>query len=128
MREQLAGRLGIPEAVVGKALLVFLKGIHDRLPRATSVALCSWVPESWTLISAHEDFTTRARPLRGAPEMKSALVAAGVPEDAAFRFVIELVQFVGQRCGTPISDTLRRKVPEIAEIERLTTASDPAPS
>jgi hypothetical protein len=126
LREQLAERLGLSEPVVGKALLVFMSGINDRLPRGTTVALCSWVPETWKLISGHDDFSNKPHPLRGADAIRTALAAVGVPGESAFRFVTDLVQFLGQRCGTPISDTLRRKVPEIAEMERASTA-DSAP-
>lgn len=91
--------------------------IQDRLPRGVRVAFLSWMPECWTLLT--EDATTMSDfPARGTDALKQRVIAAGVPEESALPFIAEIVRFLGERCGTPLADALRRKIPEIAAIEQ----------
>ncbi len=113
VRADVADRLQLdPEAVSG-GLVAFLGSVHARLPRGTAVALVSWLPEAWTLLG-----TQASAPARGAAAFRARVIEAGVPEDKAGAFIVEVLRVVGERVGTPIADALRKRIPELAEIER----------
>jgi hypothetical protein len=117
LRETLAEKFAISPEVVNKAAVAFVTAVHDRLPRGTKVALLSWVPDCMMLLMGSEQSSAEP-PARGIDGIKARIAAAGVPDEVALRFVVELVRFLGDRCGTPIADGLRKKIPELAELEQ----------
>ena len=117
LRTTLADKFAISPEVVNRAAVAFVTAVHDRLPRGTKVALLSWVPDCMTLLIGPDQASTET-PARGVEEIKARITAAGVPPEVAVAFVIELVRFLGDRCGTPISEGLRKKIPELAALEQ----------
>ncbi len=125
LRETLAARFDLPEDTVRDALLAVAEAIHERLPRGVRVAFLSWMPECRSLLLENAPTATDAPP-RGSEALKMRVAAAGVPEDAALMFIVEIVRFLGERCGRPLADALRRKIPEIAAIEQGAGALQPS--
>jgi hypothetical protein len=48
---------------------------------------------------------------------------AGIPYEVAGPFVVEIVRYLGERCGSPLATALHRRVPEFALLERERTSS-----
>jgi hypothetical protein len=115
VRADLAARLKLDADAVSRALVAFLGCIHARLPRGTAVALVSWLPEAWALLGAQA-----AQPARGAAAFRARVVEAGIPDEQSGIFIVEVLRVIGERVGTPIAETLRKRIPELVEIERET--------
>lgn len=113
LRAALAAQLELEPDTVGNALVAFLGGVHTRLPHGTAVALVSWLPEAWALLASRP-----VRGARGSEALRACVAEAGVPADKADAFICEVLRMIGERVGTPIADALRKRLPELAEIER----------
>lgn len=116
----LAERFDLSEAQARAAVVAVASAIEDRLPRGVRAAFLSWMPQSWSLL--RPELSGAKSPIRGVNELKERVVAAGVPGDCALPFVAEMVRFLAERCGRPLAEALRRKIPEIASIEQQTAA------
>ncbi len=123
LRQHLAARFQLEESVISAALMMLIGSIHDRLSRAVEVSLVSWIPETWGLL--HNDGRDLfGAGVRGVEAIKARVVAAGVPEAGAF--VAELMTFIERRCGRPLAESIRRRIPEFVEIEKEHSAAPAA--
>ncbi len=111
----MAARFDLPPEIVERGLYAVVDAIHDRLPRGVRVALLSWLPECWSML---DDGAPR-RPARGVRELEARVVEAGVRPEQAVDFVVEMLRFLGERCGTPLAEAMRRRIPELAEADQL---------
>lgn len=118
VRTLLAERLNLAPDAVSRAVVAFLDGVEGRLPRGTAVALLSWLPQSWALLAKEH----RGGMVRGGPALRARVVEAGIPSTQSGAFICELLRVIGERVGTPLAEQLKRRVPELAQIERETIA------
>jgi hypothetical protein len=122
LRADLAKRFRLDEAAVSQGLVALVEAIRARLPRAVEVSLASWVPESWVVIAEAPE-GIRPVAARSADEIKRRVAEAGVPFEVAGPFVVEVVRYLGDRCGSPLATALHRRVPEFAQLEQEVTSS-----
>ena len=113
MRGTLAHLFDMPETDVSAALAHLVGAMLPRLSPANQASLASWIPEGWTALVEGS-----ARGARGADEFKTRLADAGVPGELTARFAAEFVRLVGERCGAPLATAIRRRIPEIEQLER----------
>lgn len=116
LKRALADRFGLDEKTAGAALVAIIEAVQDRLPRGARVALMSWLPECWPMLGTGGPTTTPA--VRGVSALAARVEGTGVPRARAVEFVAESVRLLGERCGTPLAEAMRRKVPELAEAEQ----------
>ncbi len=122
LRAHLAERFGIEEMVVSAALMTLIGSIHDRLSRSVEVSLVSWIPETWGFLS-EDGRELFGNAVRGTDALRERVESAGIPLEQVAPFIAALLQFLEQRCGRPLAEQMRRKVPEFAEFEREVLAA-----
>jgi hypothetical protein len=122
LRADLAQRFGLDEEAVSRGLVALVEAIRARLPRPVEIALASWVPESWCVV-AEAPGGSLSTAARGADEIKRRVAEAGIPFEVAGPFVVEIVSYLGEHCGSPLATALHRRVPEFALLERERTSS-----
>jgi len=87
---------------VSQGLVALVEAIRGRLPRPVEVSLASWVPEAWSVV-AEGPAASGLTAARGAEEIKRRVADAGVPYPVAGPFVVEVVRYLGDRCGSPLA-------------------------
>ncbi len=119
LRRMLAERFDLGEEVVSAGLVVAVEAIRDRIPRAAEISLISWIPEAWFILGGGEGTagTCSACPCRGKEALIGRLAKVGVPEESGLEFVATLIAFIGDRCGSALARSIRRRVPEIDGVE-----------
>ncbi len=117
LRKHLGELFVLDEGVVSAALMLFIGSIHDRLSRSVEVSLVSWIPETWGFLNK-DGRDLFGDGVRGVEALEERVEAAGIPAKRVGAFISELMAFLDRRCGRPLADSMRRKIPEIAEIER----------
>lgn len=112
---RLSGRLAWDEVSTSNALTSFVTVLHPRLPRNVGIALMSWLPQTWSLMSLNE----RESPIsfRGSLALKQRLLVAGLNEGDLGRFVRAAMDTLTEQCGRPLTDAIRRRIPELSELE-----------
>ncbi|MFN7965808.1 MAG: hypothetical protein U0V87_09010 [Acidobacteriota bacterium] len=112
---RLSGRLAWDEVSTSNALTRFVSVLCPRLPGPVGIALMSWLPQSWSLMSCDE----RAAPasFRGSLALKQRLIAAGLDEGELGRFIRAAMDTLTEQCGRPLTDAIRRRIPELSELE-----------
>lgn len=75
----------------------------------------SWLPQTWSLMSLNE----REAPIsfRGSLALKQRLLVAGLNEGDLGRFVRAAMDTLTEQCGRPLTDAIRRRIPELSELE-----------
>lgn len=122
LRSDLARRFALGEDAVSQGLVALVDAIRGRLPRPVEISLASWVPEAWEVV-AEGPGAGRLASARGAEEIKRRLADAGIPYEVAGPFVVEVVRYLGDHCGSPLATALHRRVPEFALLERENQSS-----
>lgn len=122
LRADLGQRFGLDEEAVSQGLVALVESIRGRLPRPVEISLASWVPEAWAVVSEGPS-ASGLTAARGAEEIKRRVADAGVPYEMAGPFVVEVVRYLGDRCGSPLATALHRRVPELSLLERETQPS-----
>jgi len=122
LRADLAQRFELDEEAVSQGLVALVEAIRGRLPRPVEVSLASWVPEAWSVV-AEGPAASGLTAARGAEEIKRRVADAGVPYRVAGPFVVEVVRYLGDRCGSPLATALHRRVPEFSVLEQETESS-----
>jgi len=122
LRADLVARFGLDDEVVSQGLVALVAAIRGRLPRPVEISLASWVPEAWRVV-VDAPGASGLTAARGAEEIKRRVAAAGVPYAVAGPFVVEVVRYLGDRCGSPLATALHRRVPEFALLERENESS-----
>ena len=117
LRAELGRRFGLDEQAVSQGLVALVESIRGRLPRPVEISLASWVPEAWGVV-ADGPAASGVTAARGAEEIKRRVADAGIPYDVAGPFVVEVVRFLGDRCGSPLATALHRRVPEFSLLEQ----------
>jgi hypothetical protein len=121
LRTTIATRFELNDARTSEVLHAFIGAIHDRLGRGLQACLISWIPEAWPFLSG----TAQARDMvaRGEAQITERIVDAGFPAEKVPELIGTVLGFLESRCGRPLSDAVRRRVPEL---ERM--AGSPARS
>jgi hypothetical protein len=117
LRVDLARRFDLDEEAVSRGLVALVAAIRPRLPRPVEISLASWVPESWAVVAAAGG-ANGLTAARGADEIKRRVAEAGVPFEVAGPFVVEVVRYLADRCGSPLAAALHRRVPEFSLLEQ----------
>lgn len=115
LRSHLVERFGVDEESVSRGLVALVGAIRSRLPKPVEISLASWVPESWQVVSGSAR-TSAIASARGAEEIKRRVAEAGIPREDAAAFVVEVVRFLGDRCGAPLAEAIERRIPELSRL------------
>lgn len=119
LQARLTEKFQLSPALVDQGIQAIASCIQGRLPVATQVSLFSWLPFGWEALTTSSPGTREMT--RGVEALRERLVEAGVPEDIAVPFAAELLAFIGERCGRPLADSIRRRVPELAAAQLLSS-------
>ncbi len=117
LRSHLAGRFRIDEDAASRGLVALVGALRGRLPKPVEISLASWLPESWQIVSARDGMPVAAR---GSEEIKQRVEEAGVPGPEAAAFVMEVVRYLGDHCGAPLAEAIRRRIPELVQLAEET--------
>ncbi len=111
---RLSGRLAWVEVSTSNVLTRFVTVLYPRLPRHVGIALMSWLPQSWSLMSRDERAATVS--FRGSLALKQRLLVAGLDEGNLGRFIRAAMDTLTEQCGRPLTDAIRRRIPELSEM------------
>ena len=123
LRTTIAMRFELDESRTSEVLHAFIGAIHDRLGRGLQACLISWIPEAWPFLSG----TARARDMvaRGEAQITERLVEAGFPAERVPELIGTVLVFLESRCGRPLSEAVRRRVPELERMAGNQARSQP---
>lgn len=124
LRTTIATRFDLDDSKTSEVLHAFIGAIHDRLGRGLQACLISWIPEAWPFLSG----TARARDMvaRGESQITERLVEAGFPAEHVPELIGAVLAFLESRCGRPLSEAVRRRVPELERMAGSVAPPQPA--
>jgi hypothetical protein len=123
LRRLLCERLQLDESQVSDVLRALIGAIHDRLGRGLQACLISWIPETWLFLASRG--AVQGLGARGETAIVEKLVDAGLPAEDAPELVATLLGFLESRCGRPLSEAVRRRVPELSRIASRRSDDEP---
>lgn len=111
LRRLLSDRFELDDDQASEVLQALIGAIHDRLGRGLQTCLISWIPETWPFLRGQAG--DRAAVARGEAQITQRLEDAGLPPELAPSLVETVLDFLESRCGRPLGEAVRRRVPEL---------------